>query len=853
MTDHSDGMMTGAFISGLRPGRLFKDLIARPPLSLEDLYNQANNFIRVEEQTTKIGFVRQNVDLRITDPIQPIRISTKNQGTRQSLWLLGVITLPLTMYDYRGVGMKKLGAIASTLHALIKFPIQSGIDTVRGDIPSTQTCFQISRKREHDPKTSSTLTQEGNKKEKGVIVNDEHLDQQVIIGAELPTRLKDQLRHMLRANNDIFAWSPADITGIPRHLAEHKLNIHPRTFPVKQNKRVLAKDRNIAVSEEVKKLVDARILKEAFFSRWTSNPLGRNIEIYVDDMVIKSRNEGSLMLDIEEIFFTLRRINMKLNPKKCIFGVETSQFLGHMITSEGIEANPHKVKAIIDMVSPQTITEVQSLNGKLAAFGRFLARSAERSLPFFKTLKGCMNKKDFRWSKEADEAFQELKAHLKSLLALTIPTPEEELILYLAATREAISYVLMTERDHIQKPIYFVSKALQGPEINHPTLEKLALALVHTARRLRRYFQSHTICVLTHQPIRQVPLKPENSRRLAKWAIELDEHDITYKPRTTVKGQILADIGAESTIKDGALSNDGSGAGLILTDPRGNEVTYALIFDFPTSNNEAEYEALIVGLELATCLEVSHLKVFSDSLLITNHVKGIYEAREDSMKRNIAKTQRLLENFKSFSITQIPHSKNKRADALSRVKFLVVAVDYFTKWVEAEPLATVTGKNILKFVWKNIMCHFGIPGIIISDNGKQFAKNPFRLKTRLGNAKGLWMEELPKFLWAYQTTAHTGNNCTPFSLVYGSKAVLPPKIGLPTFRIHSFENTPNNDELRLNLDLLKERRELAALCEAKYKSQTKQYYNKNLRHTHLKFGDFVLRNSEAVDKEASEI
>ncbi|GJU40130.1 hypothetical protein Tco_1193087 [Tanacetum coccineum] len=192
---------------------------------------------------------------------------------RQSLWPLRVITLPLTMYDYRRGGIKKLGAIASTLHALIKFPIQSGIAIVRGDIPGTQKCFQISRKREHDPETSLTLTQEGNKKQERVIVNDDHPDQQVIIGAELPTRLKDQLRHMLRANKDIFTWSSADMTGIPRHLDEHKLNIHPRTFLVKQKKCVLAKDRNIAVSKEVKKLVDARILKEAFFPRWISNPV----------------------------------------------------------------------------------------------------------------------------------------------------------------------------------------------------------------------------------------------------------------------------------------------------------------------------------------------------------------------------------------------------------------------------------------------------------------------------------------------------------------------------------------------------------------------------------------------------
>ena len=86
----------------------------------------------------------------------------------------------------------------------------------------------------------------------------------------------------------------------------------------------------------------------------------------------------------------------------------------------------------------------------------------------------------------------------------------------------------MEDMNHAQKPIYYASKALQGPEINYPLIEKLALALVHIARRLHRYFQAQQVCVLTDQPIRQVLLKPENLRRLAKWAIELGEHDITY-------------------------------------------------------------------------------------------------------------------------------------------------------------------------------------------------------------------------------------------------------------------------------------------------------------------------------------
>ncbi|GKE54749.1 reverse transcriptase domain-containing protein [Tanacetum coccineum] len=131
-----------------------------------------------------------------------------------------------------------------------------------------------------------------------------------------------------------------------------------------------------------------------------------------------------------------------------------------MIMNEGIQANLEKVQAIIIMASPRTLCEVQALNGKLAALGHFLAKSAERLLTFFKTLKGCLNKKDFKWNTEAEVAFQELKEHLQSLPALTIPMPGETLTLYLAAPNEAISAVLLTERRSLHKALYFVSQAL---------------------------------------------------------------------------------------------------------------------------------------------------------------------------------------------------------------------------------------------------------------------------------------------------------------------------------------------------------------------------------------------------------
>nr|GEY52595.1 reverse transcriptase domain-containing protein [Tanacetum cinerariifolium] len=146
-----------------------------------------------------------------------------------------------------------------------------------------------------------------------------------------------------------------------------------------------------------------------------------------------------------------------LSPYNVILGcprmkqLESGQFLGYMITNEGIKSNPQKVQAIIDLASLKSLRDVHVLNEKLAVVGHFLSKSAERSLTFFKTLKGCINNKDFRWSAEAEAFFHELKTYLKSLPALTTPKPEEALTLYLAATNEAVSAVLLTERGELPR------------------------------------------------------------------------------------------------------------------------------------------------------------------------------------------------------------------------------------------------------------------------------------------------------------------------------------------------------------------------------------------------------------------
>lgn len=233
---------------------------------------------------------------------------------------------------------------------------------------------------------------------------------------------------------------------------------------------------------------------------------------------------------------------LNLNPEKRAFGVGSGKFLGFMVNQRGIEANPNKINAILDMRSPTSTKELQSLNGRVAALNRFVSKSADKCLPFFKILR-----KTFEWGPEADAAFQKLKAYLAAPPLLSHAAPGKLLYLYLSASPSAISSILIRNHDGVQKPIYYVSRAYQGAEPRYSELEKLALALISAAKRLQHYFQSHTIVVVTDQPLKRVLRKPDVSRRLVKWAVELGEFDVQSQARAAIKAQALADFVAEFT------------------------------------------------------------------------------------------------------------------------------------------------------------------------------------------------------------------------------------------------------------------------------------------------------------------
>ena len=207
-----------------------------------------------------------------------------------------------------------------------------------------------------------------------------------------------------------------------------------------------------------------------------------------------------------------------------------------------MEANPDKIKYVLDMPSPSSIKEVQRLTGRIAALSHFVSRASDKCQPFFQVLK-----KAFQWDADCEEAFVALKNYLSSPPILVSPSKGELLTLYLDASDFSTSAVLIRDKDRVQHSVYYCNRALRGAEERYPKMEKLIMALVTTARKLRPYFQAHSIEIPTEYPMKQVLHKPETSGRLMKWAIGLSEFDIRYKPKTVIKGQILADFVMEFT------------------------------------------------------------------------------------------------------------------------------------------------------------------------------------------------------------------------------------------------------------------------------------------------------------------
>ncbi|XP_030963996.1 uncharacterized protein LOC115985174 [Quercus lobata] len=615
--------------------------------------------------------------------------------------------------------------------------------------------------------------------------------------------------------------------------------------------------------------------------------IGRNVEVYVDDMLVKSQDEGRHLDDLQETFNTLRQYHMKLNPSKCAFGVSSGKFLGFMVSHRGIEANPDKIQAILDMKPLQNTKEIQSLTRRVAA----------------------LNRKAFEWTDECQRAFEDLKAYLTKSPLLSPSVVGEKLYLYLVVTPYA-------------------------------------------------------------------------------WAVELSEFDIRYQPRHAIKAQALADFIAEFTPShdetedndrwvvhvDGSSTKYAGGIGVVLQSPEGDKLRHKVRLQYQATNNEVEYEALFKGLELAKSVEAKSIFVLGDSQLVMGQVNGMYEAKEERMRKYLSRVMCLMKRFEKAKFVQIPREENVEADTIAKeasasefidksdqiqympsidipevqqlpeekdearklrvrsARYLLLnevlykrgfsqpylrclasdEANYVLREVHEGACGNHSGAKSLVskivragYYWSNMQAdakayvkvcdqcqrfsnvprqpsEFGVPKVLVFDNGRQFDNALFRdfcahfgiknhysspahpqangqaevanqsllkiIKIRLEGAKGVWLEELPGVLWAYRTMVRTPTGETPFKLTYGSEAVIPAEVHMANHKVMMYKDKDNEEQLRLNPDLVDEVRADAEYRTAKYKNLMARQYDAMVKPRRFNIGDLVLRKVSLATK-----
>ncbi|XP_074315648.1 uncharacterized protein LOC141651853 [Silene latifolia] len=427
----------------------------------------------------------------------------------------------------------------------------------------------------------------------------------------------------------------------------------------------------------------------------------KEVEVYVDDMIVKSKEREGHIANLRKFFARLRKYNMRLNPQKCTFGVTSGKLLGYVVSQRGIEIDPSKIKALIEMPQPQTEKEVRGFLGKVQYISRFISKLTMICEPIFKKLK----KTDHTmWDDDCQKAFDRIKEILAKPPVLMPPQQDQPLGLYLTVTETAMGAMLAQTVGSEERAIYYLSKKFLEYECKYSQLEKTCLALVWATKKLRHYMLSYSVKIFSKMdPVKYLFEKPVLNGRLARWTMMLSEFDLKYVPLKVIKGRAVAEFFAENPINDaqtidtwsfpdedilqtdvdswdlyfdGASNLRGFGIGVLLISPEGEHTPIAVKLDFEVTNNAAEYEACLIGLQAAVSLGIKNLRVHGDSSLIINQVTGSWKIRSESLAPYQARIDQVAQFFDHVTYLHLPREENQFADALAKLASLINMPDY---------------------------------------------------------------------------------------------------------------------------------------------------------------------------------
>ncbi|CAL9005839.1 unnamed protein product [Prunus brigantina] len=346
-----------------------------------------------------------------------------------------------------------------------------------------------------------------------------------------------------------------------------------------------------------------------------------------------------------------------MNPKKCAFGVTAGNFLDFLVHQRGIEVDKSKATAIMAAPAPKTKKELQSFLGKHQA------------------------------------AFDDIKKYLSQPPVLMPPKRGKPLRLYISASESSIGCLLAQNNEsEREQAVHYLSRTLNMAELNYSPIEKLCLALYFAATKLRHYMLPSVVQIISKTDlIKYMLTRPIIRGRIGKWTMALSEFTFQYVAQRSVKGQALADFLAhhptqgqeeETEVEigmarmeknywtmyfDGSSTESRSGAGVVIESPQEQRWQFAFQLDFRCTNNQAEYEALIIGLEILQGMKATRVLVYGDSQLVINQLTGDYQCTSENLALYYVTALNTADQFSRISFVHILRAENHEANEMAQV------------------------------------------------------------------------------------------------------------------------------------------------------------------------------------------
>ncbi|CAL8135225.1 unnamed protein product [Prunus armeniaca] len=420
--------------------------------------------------------------------------------------------------------------------------------------------------------------------------------------------------------------------------------------------------------------------------------IGRTVEVYIDDVVVKSPSKADHVGHLRQAFNRMWAHGLKMNPKKCAFGVTAGNFLGFLVHQRGIEVDKNKATAIMTAPPPRTKKELQSFLDKVNFLRWFISNLAGKIRPLTPLLK-LKDTERFVWGAEHQAALDDIKQYLSQSLVLMPPKRGKPLRLYISASEGSIGCLLAQNNESKrEQAVHYLSRTLNMVELNYSPIEKLCLALYFAATKFRHYMLPSVVQIISKTDlIKYMPTRPIIRGQIGKWMMALSEFTFQYVTQKSVKGQALADFLAHHLVQgqegelevvigmthmeknywtmyfDGSSTETKSGAGVVIESPQGQRWQFAFQLDFKCTNNQVEYEALIIGLEILKGMKATRVLVYGDSQLVINQMTGEYQCTSENLTLYYVTALNTADKFSRISFVYVPCAENHKANEMAQV------------------------------------------------------------------------------------------------------------------------------------------------------------------------------------------